>query len=234
MSPKFDIKEILQRSRKFYQQHSLTAWARALPSSVKMSPAIRAGLGQARALQLDEAFAFPGFKTQMSSIDRAIQEVVMKPVEGVPVHPRFAKPYVSDNQSKEPSGRVYQVGVGPESHRTGPYLLFYSVQQILPATRGKKGDQIAKMFSTRGWSGLTSPEFLIVIRHWREQLAKQGIAANSNALRQFYWVWLVDSMDEKGCAAGFFAAQGVGLYACKIGSANKQRGAQVTVVAPLK
>jgi hypothetical protein len=50
---------------------------------------------------------------------------------------------------------------------------------------------------------------------------------------QIYWVWVMDSGDKQNCSAAFYGLQGVGMYGCKIGSANKQRDANVTVVVPL-
>ena len=80
---------------------------------------------------------------------------------------------------------------------------------------------------------MASPELLIAQRFWREIAAAQGIEPKSKELGKFYWVWVVDSGDKENCCAVFYSLQGAGMYGCKIGSANKMRGANVTVVVPL-
>jgi hypothetical protein len=159
---------------------------------------------------------FPDFKTQIAAISTVIAETAMQPVPGIPANPKFAKVYISDDWAKEPSGRVYQARRGLDLRE-----------------KGKKGDQIARLFKSEGWSGFTSPELLIAQRFWRERVAAEGIDAKSKELGKFYWVWVVDSGDKQNCSAAFYGLQGVGMYGCKIGSANKQRGANVTVVVPL-
>jgi hypothetical protein len=74
---------------------------------------------------------------------------------------------------------------------------------------------------------------LIAQRFWRESAAAKGIDAQSKEPGKFYRVWVVDSGDKQNCCAAFYGLQGVGMYGCKIGIANKQRGANVTVVVPL-
>ena len=60
-----------------------------------------------------------------------------------------------------------------------------------------------------------------------------SIEPKSQDLGKFYWVWVVDSGDKENCCVVFYSLQGVGMYGCKIGSANKMRGANMTVVAPI-
>lgn len=228
-----DLQDILKASKDFYKSHQLEAWAKALPSSVKLSNEAELLLARAEALGLEQAMAFPDFKTQMAAIATVIAETAMQPVPGIPANPKFAKVYISDDWAKEPSGRVYQARRGLDLREKGPYLLFYDLQNLPKQTVGEKGDQIAKLFKNEGWRGFTSPELLIAQRFWRESVAAQGIDAKSKELGKFYWVWVADSGDKQNCSAAFYGLQGVGMYGCKIGSANKQRGANVTVVVPL-
>ncbi len=228
-----DIQNFLKASKDFYKSHQLEAWAKALPSSIKLNREAESAIARAEVLGLEQVMAFPDFKTQMTAIATVIAEMAMQPVAGIPANPKFAKVYISDDWAKEPSGRVYQARRGLDLREKGPYLLFYNLQNIPKQPVGKKGDQIAKLFKSEGWSGFTSPELLIAQRFWRESVAAKGIDAKSKELGKFYWVWVVDSGDKQNCSAAFYGLQGVGMYGCKIGSANKQRGANVTVVVPL-
>lgn len=228
-----NFNDILADSKDFYRAHKLESWAKALPKSIKLNKTAEALQARAEKLGLSQALAFPDFKTQMASIATVIAETALTPVPGIPVDPRFAKAYISDNWAKEPTGRVYQTSIGLVSREQGPYLLCYNLQLLSKQTVGKKGNQIAKLFKDENWDGFTSPELLIAQRFWREEMAAQGIDPKSKALGKFYWVWVVDSGDKENCCAAFYGLQGVGMYGCKIGSANKQRGANVTVVIPL-
>ncbi|MGH7601918.1 MAG: hypothetical protein ACREOI_36610 [bacterium] len=228
-----DLQNVLKASKDFYKSHQLEAWAKALPNSIKLNKEAESAIARAEELGLEQAMAFPDFKTQMAAIATVIAETAMQPVPGIPANPKFAKVYISDDWAKEPSGRVYQARRGLDLREKGPYLLFYNLQNIPKQTVGKKGDQIAKLFTSEGWSGFTAPELLIAQRFWRESAAAKGIDAKSKDLGKFYWVWVVDSGDKQNCSAAFYGLQGVGMYGCKIGSANKQRGANVTVVVPL-
>jgi hypothetical protein len=228
-----NLQSVLIDSKNFYRSHDLESWAKALPSAIKLSKEAEAQMACAEKLGLEQALVFPDFKTQMASIATVIDETAMKPVAGIPVEPKFAKIYISDDWAKEPSGRVYQTRSVHESRTNGPYLLFYDLQSIPKPTVGKKGNQVAKLFKDEGWNSFTSPELLIAQRFWRENVAAQGVDPKSKEFVKFYWVWVVDSGDKENCCAAFYGLQGVGMNGCKIGSANKQRGANVTVVVPL-
>jgi len=228
-----ELSNILKASKEFYQTHNLATWAKALPGAVKLSQNAEALVARAARLDLEQAMVFPNFKTQMASIATVIDETAIKPVAGIPVDPKFAKVYISDDWAKEPSGRVYQTRGVHESRTNGPYLLFYNLQSIPKPTVGKKGNQVAKLFKDESWNSFTSPELLIAQRFWRENAAAKGIDPKSKELGKFYWVWVVDSSDKENCCAAFYSLQGAGMYGCKIGSANKMRGANVTVVVPL-
>lgn len=228
-----NLNGILAASKDFYRAHKLEAWTKALPQSIKLNKEAEAALARAEKLGLTQALVFPDFRTQMTSITTVIAETALAPVPGIPVDPRFAKTYISDNWAKEPTGRVYQTSNGLVSREQGPYLLFYNLQLLPKQTVGKKGNQIAKIFKDENWDGFTSPELLIAQRFWREYATAQNVVLSSKELGKFYWVWVVDSGDKENCCAAFYGLQGVGMYGCKIGSANKQRGANVTIVIPL-
>jgi len=228
-----NLQLILTDSKNFCCSHNLESWAKALPSAIKLSKAAEAQIARAEKLGLEQALVFPDFKTQMASIATVIAETAMKPVTGIPVEPKFAKIYISDDWAKEPSGRVYQTHNVMEARANGPYLLFYNLQALPKPTIGKKGNQVAKLFKDEGWNSFTSPELLIAQRFWRENVAAKGIDPKSKALGKFYWVWVVDSGDKENCCAAFYGLQGAGMYGCKIGSANKMRGANVTSVVPI-
>lgn len=228
-----NLQQVLTNSKNFYRSHHLESWAKALPSAIKLSKAATAQVTRAEKLGLEQALAFPDFTTQMASIATVIAETALQPVASIPVEPKFSKVYISDDWAKEPSGKVYQTRLVDELRANGPYLLFYNLQAIPKPTVGKKGNQITKLFKDEGWNGFTSPELLITQRCWRENAAAQGIAPQSSELGKCYWVWVVDSGDSENCCAAFYSLQGVGMYGCKIGSANKMRGANVTVVAPI-
>jgi len=228
-----NFQNILADSKSFYHAHNLESWAKALPGSIKLSKDAEALIARTGKLGLQQAMVFPDFKTQMASIVTVIAETAMKPVAGIPVEPKFAKVYISDDWAKKPSGRVYQTRSVHKSRASGPYLLFYNLQSIPKPTVGKKGNQVAKFFKDEGWNSFTSPELLITQRFWRESVAAKGSNPKSEELGKFYWVWVVDSGDKENCCAAFYGLQGVGMYGCKIGSANKMRGANVTVVVPL-
>lgn len=228
-----DYQAALGESKAFYEAHGLTEWVDALPASISPSGDGTELLEKAKQLGLDHALVFPDFGTQMKLIATVIDEMAMNPVEGVEVSPKFARPYISDDWSKEPSGRVYQAEQGLESRKAGPYMLLYNLDSVPEQTLGRKGNQIARLFREQGWSGFTAPELLAAVRRWREQSVLNGAVADSRMLEKFYWVWLVDSGDSEKSSAAFYGLQGIGVYGCKVGSANKQRGANVTVVVPL-
>lgn len=159
-----NLNGILAASKDFYRAHKLEAWAKALPQSIKLNKEAEAALGRAKKLGLTQVLVFPDFRTQMTSITTVIAETALAPVPGIPVDPRFAKTYISDNWAKEPTGRVYQTSNGLVSREQGPYLLFYNLQLLPKQTVGKKGNQIAKIFKDENWDGFTSPELLIAQR----------------------------------------------------------------------
>ena len=102
-----------------------------------------------------------------------------------------------------------------------------------PQTKGKRATQVARMFEKEKWNGFTSPEFLVCLRRWRESLVEKGEPVGHMNFKDYRWAWLIDSMDSENCSVAYFGPQVVGLYGCKVGSANKMRGASPTVVVPL-
>ena len=228
-----DIRQVIDSSQRFYEEHKLKAWAEAIGDYTPLTPESQSQLDGASRLGLTQAMVFPPLGVQLGSLDTVIQECAMRPVEGIPPHAKLEKPYISDDQAREPSGRVYQTSEGLETRKTGLYLLCFDLETIPEETRGKKGNQIARLFRQQGWTGFTSPELLIATRAWRERKASEGVEESALGLDNVKWVWLVDSGDSQMCSAAFYGLQGIGMYGCKIGSANRNRGANVTLVVPL-
>jgi hypothetical protein len=229
-----NLKLALKKSKDFYTRAGLKTWLKDLPKAVKVPKEHEHLVKKAASLNLDHCMVFPDFRIQVKSLNRVIKETVVKPVEGIPEHLEYAGPYISHNWSKTPSGKVHQAQLSREERMRGPYLLYHNILQVHPQTRGKKATQIAKLFEKEQWNGFTSPEFLVCQRRWRESLVEDGIKVTKMDFKDYRWTWLVDSMDKENCAVAYFGPQVVGLYGCKVGSANKLRSANVTVVVPLR
>ena len=228
-----DLKLALKKSRDFYTRAGLKSWLKGLPGAVKIPQEHRHLVNKAGKLGLDHCMVFPDFRTQVKSLDRLVRETVIKPVEGIPEHMEYAGPYVSHNWSKNPSGKVHQAEHSIDERKHGPYLLYHNILQVPRSSLGKKATSIARLYEQKKWNGFSVPEFLVCQRRWRESLVEEGVEIKRMDFKDYRWVWLMDSMDKENCAVAFFGPQVVGLYGCKTTSANKLRGANVTVVVPL-
>ena len=228
-----DFKLALKKSADFYRRAGLNSWLKALPKRVQIPEQYLPLLKTAAALGLDHAMVFPDFKTQMKSMSRVIKETVIKPVPGIPEHMEYAGPYVSHNWSQTPSGKVHQVEESVAERIGGPYLLLHNILNVPAETKGKTALQISKSFDDQQHNGITTPEFLVCLRRWREKLVEDKKIIKGMDFKDYRWVWLLDSMDKRNCAVAYFGPQVVGLYACKSSSTNRHRGANKTVVIPL-
>ena len=103
----FDLAGWMQASRRFYRDHNLADWERAVPPDARLSPGQDATLRQAEKAGFTRGFAFPPFDLQRAQLDRLIDETARKPAP-LPDTQQYAEPFLSDEWSKTPNGRVLQ------------------------------------------------------------------------------------------------------------------------------
>src|SRR5437867_9546723 len=91
----FDLAGWMQASRRFYRDHNLADWERAVPPDARLSPGQDATLRQAEKAGFTRGFAFPPFDLQRAQLDRLIDETARKPAP-LPDTQQYAEPFLSD------------------------------------------------------------------------------------------------------------------------------------------
>lgn len=221
----------LKHSRRFYRDHDLSDWLEPLPKSL---PDLTDAdlVQQAAKAGMTRAFVFPPFDVQMASLDRLIEATARKPAATLPDNQQYRAPFLADTWSKEPNGRLLQRTDNVDSRMYNPYLLLVAAEPCKTAW-GRTGKQIVELFESRGWQGLTVPEYLVLQRYYCEQFQDHRFFETPQDDAHSHWLWLVDSMTDTDMTVAYGSARGLNLQACKIGNRDSRRAAVATLVVPL-
>lgn len=217
-----DLTFSLETSRRFYRAHGLADWAEALPASCALTD--KQGFTQ--------SFAFPAFELQMASLDRLIDETARKPAP-VPDNQQYREPFLADDWSKTPNGKVLQRDDGLGGREWGPYLLLFSPNPIQKCW-GLTGKQIREHFQTKDWIGLTVPEYLVLQRFFCEHYGDHRFFAQPEDDSGSHSIWLIDSMDDKSCAVAMGKNGVVNIQAASINNRDRKRAAVAGIIIPLQ
>src|SRR5207253_6695110 len=147
----FDLAERVKASRRFYRDHDLPDWARAVPKTAALAPPYDSALPQAEKAGFTLAFAFPRFALQREQLDRLIEATARRPAAELPDSEQYSgEVFLSDEWSKTANGKVLQRAddLGPRTE--GPYLYVFAPNPY-PIAWGRTGRQIQELFHAKGW-----------------------------------------------------------------------------------
>lgn len=228
-----DLQLILKSSRIFYRDHQLRAWRAALPKTALVDQS-ELVLEQAAKSGFTYGFAFPPFGLQMDTLEALIEETVRKPALGLTDNQQYTSELVlSDEWSKEPNGKILQRTDDLVERVTGPYLLLFSPRPVVNAW-GRTGKQISELFLSKGWQGLTVPEYFVLQRYFCEKYGDHRFFEEAQeASHPSHWLWLVDSMTATACTVVMGKARGLNLQGCPINNRDSRRAAIAGRVVPL-
>ena len=226
-----DLEKILATSRRFYAQHHLAAWADALPTSLALGDTDGSTVSEAAKQGFTSALAFPPFEIQLASLERLIDETARKPAS-VPDNQQYREPFLADEWSKTPNGKVLQRldDLGPREW--GAYFYLFSPNPQ-PKAWGLTGKQIREFFQAKDWIGLTVPEYLVLQRHYCELYGDHRFFETPEDDGGAHSMWLIDSMDDKQCSVAVGSNRGINLQATSINNRDRKRAAIAGTVLSL-
>ncbi len=223
-----DLAAILDLSQRFYRGHNLVDWAAALPARAEADPA---PLTHADKIGFTLGFAFPAFDVQMHTLDRLIEETACKPA-ALPDNQQYSAPFLADTWTKTPNGKVLQQTEDVGARSWGPYVLLMSPRPVQQAW-GRTGKQIREYFDTKGWHGLTTPEYLVLQRLFCEKFGDHRFFEAPEKKMEAHSLWLIDSMNDKDCTVALGSPRGLNLQATSIANRDSQRAAVAVNLVPL-
>jgi hypothetical protein len=222
----FDLADCVKTSRRFYRDHDLLDWARAIPKAADAALSHDSAVAPAEKAGFTRAFAFPPFVMQMEQFGRLIEATARRPTAQLSDNEQYSgQVSLSDAWSKTPNGKVLQRDddLGPRT--AGPYLLLFSPNPYATAW-GRTGMQIQELFHAKGWHGLTVPEYLVLQRQYAEQFGDHRFFAHQENDGSAYALWLIDSMKDGECSVVAAGPRGIDIRAC---SANNRDARRATV-----
>lgn len=219
---KLDLTPILAKARSFYKDHDLSDWADALPHKACTTEADESKLVWAERAGWDESFVFPPFSLQMATLERLVQAMARKHAAGLPDdHQYTEKPFLADTWTKTPNGRVLQRGDRLGVRTDGPYLWIYSRRPLVNAW-GRSGKQIVELLDSKGWQGLTVPEYLVLQRLLCEREKSHCFLIGDEEPRGHH-LCLADSATEVKMAIASSNQRGINLQACPLSHREARR-----------
>jgi hypothetical protein len=219
-----DWQQILKTSRIFYRDHNLGSWRTALPKKAHVGDEASV-LERATKSGFTHGFAFPPFAVQMATLDQLMEETARKPAPGLSDNQQYTSDLVlSDEWSKEPTGRILQRIHDLGGRADGPYFLVFSPKPVRSAW-GRTGKQIGELFRSKDWQGLTVPEYFVLQRYFSEKYGDHRFYEEAEDTSPAHWLWLVDSMTETACTVVLGKARAINLQGCPVGNRDSRRGA---------
>ena len=222
---------IVVASCRFYHQHNLADWADALPATASLTAHDRVALIQAAKHGFTAAFAFPPFALQMATFDRLVDETARKPAP-VPDNQQYREPFLADDWSRTPNGKVLQRTDDLGGREWGAYLFLFSPNPMKKCW-GLTGKQIREQFEAKDWHGLTVPEYLVLQRFFCEKQGDHRFFENPQDDAGAHALWLIDSMDDKNCSVALGNGRGINIQAASINNRDRKRAALAGMVAPM-
>jgi hypothetical protein len=227
----YDFPVVVKTSRRFYKDHALASWAKAIPRHPTPTTDVETLLEQADKSGFRAAFAFPPFALQRQSFDRLVDACARQPSPLLPDNQQYRPPFLADNWSRVANGKVLQREHDLGERTAGPYVLLFA-QAPLANCWGKTGKQIAEQFQARGWHGLTVFEYLVLQRVFAEMYADHRFFAEPED-PSGHWLWLIDSMNETDCAVALGNSRGINIQATGINNRESKRAGIGGVIVPL-
>lgn len=226
-----DVNSTIDAGRRFMAAHNLADWAEALRDASVLADADGATFTQAAKHGFTCAFAFPSFALQMASLDRLIDETARKPA-AIPDNQQYCEPFLADEWTKTPNGKVLQRTEELGGREWSPYLLLFSPNPI-PKCWGLTGKQIREYFEAKGWRGLTVPEYLVLQRFYCEKYGDHRFFEIPEDDSGSHSIWLIDSMDDRNCSVALGKSGVINIQATAINNRDRHRAASAGMVVPM-
>ena len=226
-----DFSPILQASQRFFAAHNLVDWADALPATASLTDHDQATLASAARHGFTTAFVFPPFALQMETLDRLIDATARTPAP-VPDNHQYREPFLADDWSKTPNGKVWQRQADLGGREWSAYLYLFSPNPIQKCW-GLTAKQIREHFEAKGWHGLTVPEYLVLQRSSCEQHGDHRFFEKPEDDSGAHSLWLIDSMDDKNCSVALGRSGVINIQAASIGNRDRHRAAIGGLIVPL-
>ncbi len=230
--PMIDVQQVIGSSRRFFELHQLADWAEALPATAALPEFDSTALEQATKLGFSVAFAFPPLPLQMATFDRLVEETARKPA-AVPDNQQYREPFLADDWSRTPNGKVLQRTDDLGGREWGAYLFLFSPNPIQKCW-GLTGKQIRAQFEAKDWHGLTVPEYLVLQRCFCEQYGDHRFFEKPEDESGTHALWLIDSMDDKNCTVALGNNRGINIQAASINNRDRKRAALAGMVILLQ
>ena len=167
----------------------------------------------------------------MQTLERLIDETARKPAP-VADNQQYAEAFLADTWTKTPNGKVLQRTSDLGPREWGSYLCVFSPNPIQQAW-GRTARQIAELFGTKGWSGLTVPEYLVLQRFYCEKYQDHRFYEQPEDDSGAHAMWLIDSMTDKDCTVAVGSHRGINLQAASAANRDSRRAAVAGVMVPL-
>jgi hypothetical protein len=228
-----DVAGCIKASRRFYREHDLPQWARAIPKIGSVPPSHHSALGHAQKAGFTFAFVLPPFALQMEQLDELIEATARRPAPRLPDSVQYTGDvFLSDVWGKTATGKVLQRtdDLGPRSD--GAYLYLFAPVPFATAW-GRTGRQIEELFHARGWQGLTVPEYFVLQRYFAERYGDHRFFEQPEDDRSAHSLWLIDSMNATDCSVVVGNARGINLQGCKTSNRDSRRATVAGVTVPL-
>lgn len=227
----FALSEVVKASRRFYRDHGLADWARAIPKAA--APVHDSALAQAEKAGFTLALAFPPFAQQLAQMDPLIEATARRPAAQVLDSEQYSgEVSLSDEWSKAPNGKILQRIDDLGARTGGPYLYLFSPAPY-PTAWGRTGRQIEELFHARDWHGLTVPEYFVLQRYFCEQHGDHRFFAAPEGDRGTHSLWLIDSMDAANCSVVAAGPRGIDVRACSANNRDARRATVAGLLVPL-
>jgi hypothetical protein len=229
-----DLAGCVKASRRFYRDHELPDWARAIPKNAAVPPSHDSALGHAEKAGFRVAFAFPPFALQMEALAQLIEATARRPASQLPDCEQYSGDvFLANEWTKTANGRVLQRtdDLGPRTE--GAYLYVFSPMPYATAW-GRTGRQIQELFHARGWQGLTVPEYFVLQRWFSERFGDHRFFEKAQDDRPGHAIWLIDSMTAVDCTVVVGGARGINVQSCNANNRERRRATVVGLVLPLR
>lgn len=229
-----DLAETVKASRRFYRDHALADWLRAIPKSAAIAAGYDSAGQQAEKAGFVSGFVFPPFALQLEQVEPLIEATARRPSALLPDSAQYSgEVFRCDGWSKTPNGKVLQRRDDLAGRDAGPYLLRFAPAPFATAW-GRSGRQIQELFHAKGWQGLTVPEYFVLQRWFSERLGDHRFFAENHEDRTTHSLWLIDSMSGADCSVAVGGPRGINVQGCSAGNRDARRATVAALVVPLR
>ena len=214
----FDFNQVIHSSAGLFRLLNLHEWATEVEKTFEIESEEDDIFDRMRSHHLSHTIIMPSYKFQIEH-NNAFAQKMKAGIERIGL-----EPYITDSFKKDATNRFVDSDFNITVRYDKPYALLYSWDMHHECTYGLSGHQVRRLFSKNRWTGMTAQEFLV---------AQSRCLVNSEQKHKL-WTWLVDSSNKGQSSVGFLDKGVIKVYTCKQGSMNKDRGALVTHIIPLR